>query len=79
MAEEAAVGKFHVVGDEEADVTIADSEHMILHNEAIGRLLRNMYRRIQGLEKKVKDMEAKEEKKPAKAVKSASKAESGGP
>ena len=53
MAEESAVGKFHVVDNAEADDVIVVSEHAILHNEMIGRVLRNMYGRIQHLEKEL--------------------------
>ena len=53
MAELAAVGKFHVVDDVEADAVIEDSTHAIMHNEALGRAIRNMYGRLQVLEKQV--------------------------
>ena len=50
MAELPAEGKFHTVDDAEADNVIEASTHMILHSEAIGRVLRNMYGRLQALE-----------------------------
>jgi hypothetical protein len=53
MAELAAFGKFHVVDDAEADAVVEDSSHAILHNEALGRVIRNMYGRLQVLEKEV--------------------------
>jgi hypothetical protein len=53
MAELAAIGKFHVVDDLEADAVIEDSSHAIMHNEALGRVIRNMYGRLQVLEKQV--------------------------
>ena len=62
MAELPAEGKFHVVDDAEADAVIEASTHMILHNEALGRVIRNMYGRIQSLEKEVKGLKAKRAK-----------------
>jgi len=53
MAEQPAEGKFHTVEDAEADAVIEASSHAIMHNEALGRVIRNMYRRIQVLEKQV--------------------------
>jgi len=53
MAELAADGKFHPVDDAEADAVIEASSHAIMHNEALGRVIRNMYKRIQVLEKQV--------------------------
>ena len=50
LSEEPTVGKFHEVGDEEADKVIESMQHSIPHNEAIGRILRNMYSRLQKLE-----------------------------
>ena len=53
MAELPADGEFHAVDDAEADAVIEASSHAIMHNEALGRVIRNMYRRIQVLEKQV--------------------------
>jgi hypothetical protein len=53
MAELPAEGKFHAVDDAEADAVIEASSHAIMHNEALGRVIRNMYLRIQVLEKQV--------------------------
>jgi hypothetical protein len=58
MAELAAQGKFHEVDNAEADAIIEASTHQILHNEAIGRGIRNIYGRIQALEKEVSDLKA---------------------
>jgi len=58
MAELAAVGKFHVVDDAEADAVIGDSSHSIMHNEALGRVIRNMYGRLQLLEKQVASLKS---------------------
>ena len=61
MSDEPTVGKFHEVGNEEADNAIESMKHSIPHNEAIGRVLRNMYARIQKLE-------AEPENKPKRSV-----------
>ena len=53
MAELPADGVFHAVDDAEADAVIEASSHAIMHNEALGRVIRNMYHRIQVLEKQV--------------------------
>ena len=53
MAELAAQGKFHAVDNAEADAVIEDSTHAIMHNEALGRVIRNIYGRIQALEAEV--------------------------
>jgi hypothetical protein len=58
LAELPAEGKFHAVDDAEANAVIADSSHMILHNEMIGRVLRNIYSRIQDLEVEVAELKA---------------------
>jgi hypothetical protein len=58
MAELAAVGKFHDVDDSEADAVIEDSSHAIMHNEALGRVIRNMYGRLQVLEKEVTSLKS---------------------
>ena len=50
LSDEPTVGKFHDVDDEEADKAIESMQHSIPHNEAIGRVLRNMYVRLQKLE-----------------------------
>ena len=53
MSDEPAIGIFHEVDDEEADKVIESMKHSIPHNEAVGRVLRNMYNRIQRLEAEV--------------------------
>jgi hypothetical protein len=58
LAELPAEGKFHAVDDAEADAVIEASSHAILHNEALGRVIRNMYGRIQSLEAEVADLKA---------------------
>jgi hypothetical protein len=72
MAELPAEGKFHVVDDAEADAVIEASTHMILHSEAIGRVLRNMYGRIQSLEKEVADLKGAPKLKAEKPKRSGS-------
>ena len=56
MAELAAIGKFHEVDDAEADGVIEASSHAILHNEAFGRVIRNMYGRLQALEREIAEL-----------------------
>ena len=63
LAEEPGVGKFHEVDNAEADAVIEASTRMILHSEAIGRLLRNMYGRLKTAEKKLADLEASKKPK----------------
>ena len=50
MAELPTQGKFHEVDDAEADAVIEAASHQILPNEALCRVIRNMYARIQELE-----------------------------
>ena len=59
MAELPAEGKLHEVNNAEADDVIQAAEHGLLHNEAIGRVIRNMYTRIQELERQAEELEAK--------------------
>ena len=59
MAELPVEGKFHEVDDAEADAVIEASTHMILHSEAIGRVLRNMYGRLEALETENKSKKVK--------------------
>jgi hypothetical protein len=54
LSDEPTVGKFHEVGNEEADKAVESMQHSIPHNEAIGRVLRNMYSRLQKLEEEAK-------------------------
>jgi hypothetical protein len=54
LSDEPTVGKFHDVDDQEADAAIESMQHSIPHNEAIGRVLRNMYARLQKLEEQGK-------------------------
>ena len=63
MSEEPAKSEFHVVGDAEADEIVEALKHAIPHNEWIGRLLRNMYPRLQTLEKEVVELKAKRPKR----------------
>ena len=56
MAELAAKGNLHEVDDKEANEAYEDIKHMIPHNVLIGNLLRNMYPRLQALEKENKSL-----------------------
>ncbi|MCL5949515.1 MAG: hypothetical protein M1490_03450 [Candidatus Bathyarchaeota archaeon] len=62
MAEKSAEGKLHEVDDAEADAVIEFVSRAIPHNEMLGRVIRNMYKRIQHLEAQVKDLQAKPKK-----------------
>jgi hypothetical protein len=48
----------NVVDDAEADEVVEASSHGLLHNEALGRVIRNMYVRIQFLEAELKKAKA---------------------
>ena len=67
MAELSATGKLHEVDDAEADAVIEFANRAIPHNEMLGRVIRNMYKRIQQLEAQVKDLQAKPKKTATKA------------
>ena len=56
MAELAAQGNLHEVDDAEADQTYEDIKHMIPNNVMIRNLLRNIYPRMQALEKENKSL-----------------------
>ncbi len=66
MAEKSAEGKLHEVDDVEADAVIEFASRAIPHNEMLGRVIRNMYKRIQELEAQIKDLQAKQKKATAK-------------
>jgi hypothetical protein len=63
LSSETAKGEFHEVGDAEADAIVEECKHAIPHNEWLGRLVRNMYGRIQSLEREVTDLKAKRPKR----------------
>ena len=67
MAEKSAEGKLHEVDDAEADAVIEFASRAIPHNEMLGRVVRNMYKRIVQLEAQVKDLQAKPKKAATKA------------
>ena len=54
---------FHEVGNAEADAIVEACKHMIPHNEALGRLIRNMYQRLQVAEKELAELKAKKPKR----------------
>jgi hypothetical protein len=59
LGSEATAEEFHEVCDKEADAIIEACKHAIPHSEWLGRLVRNMYGRIQSLEKEVTDLKKK--------------------
>jgi hypothetical protein len=60
MAELAGVQELHAVDDAEADAVFEYCKHAIPHNEMLGRIIRNMYGRLQGLEKEISAMKKAE-------------------
>jgi hypothetical protein len=53
MAELPGLEELHTVDNAEADAVFEYCKHAIPHNEMLGRLIRNMYGRLQVLEKEV--------------------------
>jgi len=53
MAELPGLEELHTVENVEADAVFEYCKHAIPHNEMLGRLIRNMYGRLQVLEKEV--------------------------
>ncbi len=56
MGSEPTSEEFHEVCDAEADDIVEVCKHAIPHNEWLGRLVRNMYGRLQILEKEVSEL-----------------------
>ena len=63
MAELAGTQELHTVDDAEADAVFEYCKHAIPHNEMLGRLIRNMYGRLQALEKELEELQ-----KPSRSV-----------
>ncbi len=59
MSDEPTKTELHEVSNQEADEVIETCKHAIPHNEAIGRVLRNMYARLKTAEKEITDLEGK--------------------
>ncbi len=53
MAELSGLNELHAVDNVEADAVFEYCKHAIPHNEMFGRIIRNMYGRLQSLEKEV--------------------------
>ena len=51
MAELSGLEELHTVDTAEADAVFEYCKHAIPHNEMLGRIIRNMYGRLQALEK----------------------------
>jgi hypothetical protein len=62
MAELAGTQELHIVDDAEADAVFEYCKHAIPHNEMISRIIRNMYVRLQVLEKELASQKLKEQK-----------------
>jgi len=59
LSSEPTAEEFHEVSDKEADAIVEACKHAIPHNEWLGRVIRNMYGRLQSLEKEVADLKKK--------------------
>lgn len=59
MPDEPTKEEFHKVDNAEADAVIEVCKHAIPHNEAIGRVLRNIYGRLQVAEKEIAELKKK--------------------
>jgi hypothetical protein len=57
MSDEPTETEFHEVSNQEADEIIKICKHAVPHNEAIGRVLRNIYSRLKTAEKEITDLE----------------------
>lgn len=64
MSDEPTTEEFHEVGNAEADAVIEACKHGIPHNEAIGRVLRNIYGRLQAAEKEIAELKKKPKRGP---------------
>ena len=63
MAELPVEGELHTVDNAEADAVFEFCKHAIPHNEMLGRVVRNMYGRIQVLEREVAELKASKKAK----------------
>jgi hypothetical protein len=63
LSDEPTAGEFHEVDNAETDAAIEACKHMIPHNELIGRVLRNMYRRLQVAEMELAEAKGKKPKR----------------
>jgi hypothetical protein len=63
LSSETTKAEFHEVGDAEADAIVEECKRAIPHNEWLGRLVRNMYGRIQSLEKEIADLKGQKPKR----------------
>jgi hypothetical protein len=62
MAELPGFEELHTVDDAEADAVFEYCKHAIPHNEMLSRIIRNMYGRLQALEREVASQKSKTEK-----------------
>ena len=67
MAELAGSEELHIVDDAEADAVFEYCKHAIPHNEMLSRIIRNMYGRLQSLEKELAAQKSKAQK-PSRSV-----------
>jgi hypothetical protein len=67
MAELPGLDELHFVDNAEADDVFEYCKHAIPHNEMLSRIIRNMYGRLQTLEKELASLKS-EAQKPARSV-----------
>jgi uncharacterized small protein (DUF1192 family) len=63
LSDEPTREEVHAVDNAEADEVIEACKRAIPHNEWLGRLVRNMYGRIQALEQEIAELKAKKPKR----------------
>jgi hypothetical protein len=63
LSDEPTETEFHEVSNQEADEVIETCKHAVPHNEAIGRVLRNIYTRLKTAEKEITDLEATKQRR----------------
>jgi hypothetical protein len=67
MAELPGLEELHAVNNAEADAVFEYCKHAIPHNEMLGRIIRNMYGRLQTLERELTSLKS-EAQKPKRSV-----------
>jgi hypothetical protein len=63
MAQLPIEGELHTVDDDEADDVFEYCKHAIPHNEMLSRLIRNMYVRLQLLEREIVELKSTQKSK----------------
>ena len=63
MAQLSGEGELHRVDNDEADDVFEYCKHAIPHNEMLSRVIRNMYRRLQVLEREIFELKNSQKSK----------------